>query len=144
MKLNTTSEYLLRIMSFMVKEDRGKVFTTKELFEHLHIPFRYLRKLMINLSKSEIIDSIQGKNGGYRIAKEPKSITLLDIIQTTGEDPIGNMCFFGLEKCELVEKCVMHEKWASVRDNIFQVLSNTTLADIKESEHQNLKINNNS
>lgn len=130
-------------MSFMVKEEAGKIFTTKELFENLQIPFRYLRKLMINLSKSEIIDSIQGKKGGYRIAKEPEKITLLEIIQTAGEDPIGVMCFFGLEKCELVEKCVMHEKWGAVRENIFQVLSTTTLADIKESEHQNFSFNNN-
>jgi Rrf2 family protein len=141
MKLNTTSEYLLRIMSFMVMEEQGKVITTKELFENLHIPFRYLRKMMINLSKSEFIDSIQGKKGGYRLAKEPKNITLLEIIQTAGEDPLGVMCFFGLEKCELVEKCIMHKKWASVRENIFQVLSNTTLADIKESEHQNFNFN---
>lgn len=137
MKLNTTSEYLLRIMSFMVNEEE-KTFTTKELFENLQIPFRYLRKLMITLSKSDIIDSTQGKNGGYKIAKDPKNITLLEIIRTAGEDPIGHMCFFGLEKCELVTECVMHEKWASIRENIFQVLSNTSLADMKDSEHQNL------
>ena len=143
MNFSKTTEYALRIMSFMAMDEQ-KLYTTNELFENLNIPFRYLRKLMINLSKSDILNSTQGKNGGYRIAKKPIDISLLDIIHANGEDPVGNICFFGFEKCAFVEKCVMHEKWAIVRENINHVLSETTLAEIKESGPQEFIKNNSS
>lgn len=143
MNLSKTSEYALRIMSFMAG-DEEKLYTTNELFKNLKIPFRYLRKLMISLSKSDLLISLQGKNGGYKIAKRPEDISLLDIIMTTGENPIGKTCFFGFEECAFVEKCAMHEKWAIVRENIEQALSKTTLAEIKETGSSNFIKNNSS
>lgn len=117
--------------------DEQKIYTTNDLFENLHIPFRYLRKLMINLSKSDIIDSIRGKNGGYKIAKSPKEISLLQVIESTGEEPLSNSCFFSHKECNIEEKCMMHDKWTVVRQDIAQILSTTTLQEIKESGNQN-------
>lgn len=139
MNFNITTEYALRIMSYMVS-DEHKIHTTKELFEHLQIPFRYLRKLMISLSKSDILDSIRGKNGGYKLARSPKEITLLQIIEATGEDPLGKICFFGSKECDLENKCTMHDKWSKVRENMSLILSTTTLEDIKDSGNQNFII----
>ena len=136
MNFTVTTEYALRIMSFMVT-DEHKIHTTKELFEHLDIPFRYLRKLMISMSKSDILDSIRGKNGGYKIARSPKEITLLQIIESTGENPLGELCFFGNRECDINNKCMMHDKWMKVRENMAQVLSTTTLEEIKDSENLN-------
>ncbi|MCP4550490.1 MAG: Rrf2 family transcriptional regulator [Bacteroidetes bacterium] len=141
MRLRKTAEYALRIMNYMAIDEQ-KLYTTTELFESLNIPFRYLRKLMINLSKSEILTSVQGKYGGYKIARKSLEISLLEIIHATGEDPVGDVCFFGFEKCAFVEKCAMHEKWTLVRDNINQVLSKTTLAEIKGSESTSFIKNN--
>lgn len=121
--------------------DEQKTHTTNELFENLHIPFRYLRKLMISLSKSDILDSVRGKNGGYKIARSPKDITLLQVIVASGEEPLTNVCFFGYKECNEEEKCMMHDKWSAVRQNIAHVLSSTTLQEIKESDNLNFITN---
>lgn len=141
MNFSATAEYSLRIASFLAM-DETRVYTTNDLFEHLNIPFRYLRKLMVLLSKSDLIDSIQGKNGGYRIAKPPKNISLLDVIEASGVFPLSTTCFFGFKACSLHDKCAMHAKWVAVRENLSHVLSTTTLAEIKDSGNQNFITDN--
>ena len=131
MNFSKTTEYALRIMSFMAMDEK-KLYSANDIYDNLKIPFRYLRKLLTILSKSELINSVQGKNGGYRISKSLKEISLFDIIKATGDDLINNECFFGFENCALENKCAIHDKWTAGRENINHVLTTTTLDEIKQ------------
>jgi len=131
MKFNKTTEYAFRILSFMAK-DESRIYSVDEIFEKLQIPYRYLRKLMTNLSRSEFIDSVQGKNGGYQISKKTEDIKLLDIINVVDPEYLTGKCFFGFENCALQSACTMHDQWTDVRTNISAILSNTSLAEIKQ------------
>lgn len=131
MNFSKTTEYALRIMSFMAMDEK-KLYSANDIYDNLQIPFRYLRKLLTILSKSELINSVQGKNGGYRISKSLNKISLFDIIRATGDDLINNECFFGFENCALENKCAIHDKWTAGRENINHVLTTTTLDEIKQ------------
>ena len=133
MNFSKTTEYALRIMSLMAK-DESKLYRANDIYENLQIPFRYLRKLLTILSKSGLLISVQGKNGGYRISKNLNEISLLDILNTMGENPIQNECFFGFHNCAFEEKCAMHDKWMSVRENINSVLISTSLEELQGIE----------
>jgi Rrf2 family protein len=132
MNFNKTTEYALRILGHM-SADENKIYSANELYERLKIPFRYLRKQLTILSKGELLSSVQGKDGGYRISKSINEINLLDIVKATGDNLINMECFFGFGNCALVDKCVMHDKWSSIQENIINVLINTKLSDIKKS-----------
>jgi len=141
MNFKRTTEYALRIMSFMAT-DQKRLFSSNEIFENLNIPFRYLRKILLVLSKDGMINSVQGKYGGYRITRELSKISLLDIIRAVGDDQINKECFFGFQNCAFSQKCSMHYKWASVRENVNQVLSSTTLDEVNASgSHNYIEIN---
>lgn len=114
--------------------DEGKIYSTNEIFEALSIPFRYLRKLMTILTKTALIESIQGKFGGYKLGKKAEDISLFDIVMATDDSFQGNTCFFGYQTCALDHLCVMHNKWDSVRTNVANVLKTTSLKDLKESD----------
>ena len=140
MNFSVTTEYALRVMSFMaMKEER--LYATKDLFENLHIPFRYLRKLMFNLSKSDLLDSVRGKNGGYKLARSAKDITLLQVIEASGEEALTKNCFFGYKECNTKQKCIMHDRWTAVRHDIYKILSTTTLLEIKKADNLNFITN---
>lgn len=130
MNFSKTTEYALRILSFM-SNDETKLYTANEIFDELKIPFRYLRKQLTVLSKSGLMVSEQGIKGGYRLAKTPDQILLSEIVLATGEDVLENQCFFGFQNCALENKCAMHFKWISVNDKIAEVLNSTTLAELK-------------
>jgi len=127
-----TKEYEFRILSYMGM-DECCLYSANELYDNLKIPYRYLRKQLTLLTKAGLLISEQGKNGGYRIAKNPADISLLDIVQATGIDIIDNVCFFGLHNCALAVKCAIHDKWASVYENVKIVLSTTYLAEFRKN-----------
>ena len=132
MNFSTTTEYALRIMSYMSLDEK-KLYKATDIIEQLNIPQRYLRKLMTKLSKSDIIKSTQGKYGGYMFSRELKDISLMDIVEASGEKINKSDCFFGLKNCTFSVKCKMHKEWADISQRIHDVLSNTTLLNIKKS-----------
>jgi Rrf2 family protein len=132
MDFNKTTQYALRILSFMA-EDETKMYSTNEIFESLKIPYRYLRKQMTILSKTGLIISIQGKYGGFKLNRNIKDISLFEIVKATEETRFDNICFFGHDKCSLKKKCAVHYKWLQVREHIINVLKTTSLLDIKNS-----------
>ena len=136
MNFSKTTEYALQILGFMAA-DENKLYSANELFENLKIPFRYLRKQLTIMTKSQLLVSIQGKEGGYKIFKNTEQLTLLNIIEATGDNVISNNCFFGFGSCALTEKCAMHDKWTAIQQNINEVLSSTKLSDLKNTINQN-------
>jgi Rrf2 family protein len=142
MKLSNTTEYALRILSFMAMDEK-LLYTANDLFDKLQIPYRYLRKQLNFLLKQGFLVSVQGKTGGYQIAKSLNDISLMDIIEATDDTKIENMCFFGFSECPLTHKCSMHEKWGEVRNATITLLKTTTLQDIKsENNTTNLSLIN--
>jgi Rrf2 family protein len=121
-------------MSLMAR-DETRLYRADDIFNSLKIPYRYLRKLMTRLVKSGLIASEQGVFGGYRIARPLETITLMDILEANGESFLTGNCFFGYGSCALVNKCIMHDQWLSIRESIRQVLVSTSMAEIKKHGH---------
>lgn len=134
MNFSKTTEYALRILGFM-SLDESKLYTANDLFEKLQIPFRYLRKQLNHLLNQGLLVSIQGKQGGYRIARPLSEISLMDIVEATDEVGSENRCFFGFQDCPLNNQCAMHDKWGEVRSKTFEALKTTTLLDLKLNTH---------
>jgi Rrf2 family protein len=134
MKLSKTSEYAIRILSFMAR-DPEKKYAAKYLVEQLHISDKYLRRILTKLSKEGLIISKQGREGGYIFNKKIQEIFLSDIIDASEgiEKYLG--CVLGFEKCSDEQPCAFHAKWVSVRQNIVANLNSTSLADINFSEN---------
>lgn len=132
MNFSKSTEYILQIMSLMA-QDKTRLYSTDQIYNELKIPYRYLRRLMTSLAKKDLITSIQGKYGGYRITKPLESISIKDILEASNDNFLSMNCFFGFEKCALTNKCIMHDKWGSIQENIKQVLESTSLAEIKKN-----------
>lgn len=81
MQFTMTTDYALRIVTYL--SQKGDVVTTSQLSNELQIPMNYIPKIIKNLKNKKIIYAIEGVKGGYRLAKKPKSITLLDVILAT-------------------------------------------------------------
>jgi len=85
MNFSKTTEYAFRILSFMAQDER-RLYNVDEIFGKLQIPYRYLRKMMTNLTRSGFIVSIQGKSGGYKISRITEDIKLLEILIAVDPD----------------------------------------------------------
>lgn len=133
MRLSNTSEYALRILSFMAKEPELK-YSAKYLVETLKISDKYLRRLMTDLSKAGFIKSTQGRDGGYSFAKKLNEIVLADIIDSV--EGMGKYmgCVLGFNQCSDENPCVMHSTWTNVRHEFINTFQDKTLADFNYND----------
>ena len=129
MILSNTSEYAIRILSFMARNPERK-YTAKYLIEQLKISDKYLRRILTILSQGGIIKSIQGREGGYTFQKKIQEIFLSDIINTTEgmEKYLG--CILGFSECSDENPCSFHAKWITTRTTLIHNLQETSLADL--------------
>jgi len=129
MKLSNTSEYAIRILSFMAR-DAEKKYAAKYLVEQLKISDKYLRRILTILTKAGIIISIRGREGGYAFQKKLQEIFLSDIIEATeGMDKYLG-CILGFSECSDETPCVLHSKWIAARTALINNFLETSLADI--------------
>ncbi len=126
MKLSKTSEYALRILAFMAKEP-ARLYTAKYLIGTLLISDKYLRQLMTDLTKSGLIYSVQGRDGGYSFAKKPSEIFLSDIIDSVEGMKKYTGCILGFDQCGDENPCAMHSMWDKTRDRFIHTFTEKTL-----------------
>ncbi len=133
MRLSKTSEYALRILSFMINSDL-EIFSANYLIKTLKVPDKYLRRLMTNLSKKGFVKSVQGRDGGYAFAKNADSIYLSDVIDAVEGIDKYRGCILGFSSCSDDNPCALHNKYASIRDQLITFLSTTTISELKSNE----------
>jgi len=133
MKLSNTAEYALRILIYMGK-DVQRLYSAKQLVEALKISDKYLRRLMTNLTKSGIIFSVQGRDGGYVIAKKPEDIKLADIIEAIEGMDKYTGCLLGFENCSDENPCALHSSLGSIRQEFFSIFTQKSLDDMEYIE----------
>jgi len=139
MILNKTTEYALTVLGFMATRNES-MYSAEFLHNELNIPRRYLRRLLTDLSKYGFLKSTSGRNGGFIFAKDLNEINL-DLVIRTLEGPESLCsCILGFSCCIVDKPCIMHAKWEEARTNMIQLLSNTTLANLKESYQNDFKI----
>lgn len=131
MRLYKTSEYAIRALTLMAQKDR--LFSARELHEELDIPYKYLTLLLQKLSKSGLISSVKGKNGGYRIDRPKDGVSLADIVEEVEGLENYDRCILGFPKCGDENPCAMHQFWGAHREALKEMLYSVTLKDLAES-----------
>ncbi len=119
------------MLHFLAKH-RDERYSARQLNEILFIPWQYLRQLLTTLSKAGLISSVQGRNGGFTISRDPGEISLANIIEITEGMNVFSSCIMGFRDCPFGEKCAMHEIWEDTRENLIKVLTTTSLAKFKD------------
>jgi Rrf2 family transcriptional regulator, iron-sulfur cluster assembly transcription factor len=133
MNFNKTTEYSLRILSFMSLDEK-KLCSAELLHEKLKIPKKYLQRLLTDLARNGFIKSERGRNGGFAFARSTDQIFLSEIISSAEGFNWSPKCLFGFGECAFNNKCVMHDKWALAHENFVKMLSTTRLSDLKKPQ----------
>jgi len=125
------------MIDMALSNDQNPV-TTHTIAERQNISERYLEQIMVPLKRAGLVKSIRGSQGGYILGRNPRDITVGDIVRVL-EGPIAPVeCVSETnpEPCERSDYCVTRALWAKVRDSISQVLDSYTLADLAEESQK--------
>jgi Rrf2 family protein len=81
MKLSRASSYALHGAAHMAAVGEDRPLASQHIAAARGIPERFLTKVLKPLVTAQILRSVKGPNGGYRLAKPAAKITLLDIVE---------------------------------------------------------------
>lgn len=138
MQLGITAKYAIQILSFMAQNKSNK-YSSKQLSEELKIPYKYLTKIMTKLTKKDMVQSAQGRFGGFSIIKKLEDIRIIDIV-IIFDDIDNKRCVLADMKCDFEQKCIVHDKWQKPRCAIDNFFEDTTLLDLLENDSNSIKI----
>ena len=132
MRLSTKGEYgLLAIIELALNSDNGLVKTT-QISERQRIPKQYLNQLLLLLKKAGLISSSRGRQGGYQLNQNARSISLLDVVIAL-EGPVENINFLGQNGSKTnSSKDVLRDLWCQILSNAENILKETTLEEVCE------------
>ena len=123
------AEYAVRCVLFLA-QNYGKVVPRREVAKAMDIPDQFLVKIAHDLSRAGIITILQGRRGGYRLNRDPASITILDVLEVfTGRIAL-NLCVKNPELCKNSKVCPLRKVWISATDILRKKLGEVTFQSI--------------
>ncbi|HZG74093.1 MAG TPA: Rrf2 family transcriptional regulator, partial [Chondromyces sp.] len=131
MKLTLYTDYSLRVLIYLASLEEGKLSNIREISEAYQISKNHLMKVIYELGKMGIIETIRGRNGGIRLARPPEEINIGAVVRKTEEgfhlvecfNPEGNNCIIS-PVCGL--KHILNKALFAY----FEVLDQYALADL--------------
>ena len=110
--ISTRGRYALRVMVDLAELDEGNYISLKTIADRQDISLKYLERIIPSLKKAGLIEGIQGKNGGYRLSKNPKKYTVGEILRVTENDLAPVACLAdGAEDCPREKVCKTLPMW---------------------------------
>lgn len=129
MKLSTKGRYGVKAMVDLAIRYGKETVSIKNISERYNISEYYLEQLFASLRKADLIKSIRGAQGGYVLSRDPKDITVADIIYVL-EGPIEISECLEENVCTNIDCCATRLLWERIKNSIDDVLKSTTLQDM--------------
>ena len=113
----------------------------KQISERLDISHHFLTKILQELTKSGLVESLKGPRGGVRLKKKGDAITLIEVVDAIDGMDLLTECALGLPGCGVEKPCPLHDQWAETRDEIKEMLEQPALAELAgKGKEGNLRI----
>ena len=131
MKISTRGRYALRFMIDLGQNSGDKYIALKDISARQNISIKYLEQITILLSKSGLLTSVRGPQGGYKLAKAPKDYTIGEILRATEGNLSPVTCLETAENlCTLKDQCHTLSLWKGLDDAINNYLDSKSLQDL--------------
>nr|MEE4269977.1 SUF system Fe-S cluster assembly regulator [Candidatus Krumholzibacteria bacterium] len=128
------TDYGVGLMAHLANRPGEEVATAPDLSDELQLPLPTVRKILKILAKEDLLVSQRGSAGGYRLARNPGAITLMEMV-TALEGPMAlTECATGEAcDCERLDVCGLRENWSLVNTLLQRTLENYTLEQMAGS-----------
>ncbi|MEB8328373.1 Rrf2 family transcriptional regulator [Flavobacteriaceae bacterium KMM 6897] len=125
-------EYGIRATTYIALQSlEGRRVSLKEIAEEIDSPVAFTAKILQLLSKNNVVDSVKGAYGGFEIERtQIDRLKLSEIVNAIDGDKIYVGCGLGLKECNADKPCPVHDKFVEIRNNLKQMLENTTLYEM--------------
>ncbi len=132
MKLSTKGRYAMIALTDLAAQGPSRLVSLAEIAERQDISVAYLEQLFVKLRRADIVDSVRGPGGGYRLSRPIEQIRIAEILAAVDEtmDALSRGAGAsggaqGTREHELADKL-----WEQLSANVYVFLHQTRLADV--------------
>ncbi len=134
MKLSTKGRYGLRAIIDLAINSENEAVSIQSISQRQGISEPYLEQLMRPLKKAGLINSVRGAGGGYMLAKDPREISVGDVLRALEGDlnPVSCGAVNGDGNCDGADSCVTKYVWKKMNDAIQNAVDSIMLQELIE------------
>ncbi len=128
--ISKTAIHAAQALTVLARLQPGEFAGAVNIAREIGAPQNYLGKLLKILAEAGLLESQKGFGGGFRLAREPKKISLYDVVEPLEKVSRWSDCFLRGGHCTAGKPCAVHTRWKKVREEYLQFLRQTTLFDL--------------
>ena len=131
MLVTTKGRYAMRLMAFIAQAGEGQKVALRKVAESEGISLKYLEQLAHLLVKNNLLASVRGHGGGYKLARPASEITAGDVLRAAEGTTVPVSCP-GLEDgCPRKDACMTVSFWANLDHVIEDYVDGVTLDQMR-------------
>jgi Rrf2 family iron-sulfur cluster assembly transcriptional regulator len=143
--LSSSCKYGIRAVTYIAKNSKkNEKIGIKQISKDLDLPTPFLAKILQLLAKQKILSSSKGPHGGFSLMKDPKEITILDIIITIDGTDVLESCIIHNKACKNVNEenllCPIHDEYYKIRNNIIKLFTKKTIYSLVRAANSSEEI----
>ena len=132
MKLSTRSRYGARILVDLARHNDHGPVQIGEISKRQDISVKYLEQLIRPLKQASMVTSVRGPKGGHVLAKNPKNITLGQIVRLFEGQTELVECISNPEQCNMSDDCQVRLAWKEATRVLYEKLDSMTISDLMQ------------
>ena len=126
-------EYAIKAMLFVAQKSKDENrIGVKEIAKGIDAPEHFIAKILQDLGKKKLVNSMKGPNGGFYMDSENLKSSISDIVKAIDGDSIYKDCVIGLKDCSEKNPCPVHFEYKEIKKNLIAMLEDNTIADFNE------------
>ncbi len=129
-----TCEYAIRAMIFIARKTKeGQRAGIKEIAKGIDSPEHFIAKILQELGRKGLVQSMKGPNGGFYLDKTSMERSLADVVRTIDGDKVLRGCGLGLRYCSETHPCPIHHEFKKIRGQLMKMLENAKVGTFTAS-----------
>jgi Rrf2 family protein len=130
MQITRQADYAVRAVLYLARMENGERAATSMVAREQNIPPSFLAKIISQLSIAGLLHTSRGARGGVTLARAPKDISLLEVVEAI-DGPIQlNECVGNDGACTFDEVCPVKPVWCDAQGQLVQRLKGTSFGDL--------------
>ncbi len=130
MELNTKGRYAVMAMVDLAKYGSANSLPLSVVARRQALPMAYLEQIFAQLRKADLVVSVRGRAGGYRLARPATDISIADVMSAVEEATQMTRCSTSETGCLGEKRCLTHGLWDALGSHIEEFLGRVTLHDV--------------
>jgi Rrf2 family protein len=129
LQLTRRADYAIRTALCLAREGTDRRLPAPVIAERMAVPPRFLPQVMQDLVRAGIVEASLGRGGGYRLARAPGDVSLLQIIEAVEGDARRRTCVLSSSSCDAGRPCDVHPLFADAQEALLDRLAEATVTD---------------